>query len=122
MSEQRERILAAAWRLFEAGGLERVSMRAVAEELGVTAMALYRHFRDKEALVDALGAAALGEWERRLGAVRRRDPLRWLEAAALAYLDFALEAPRSFEAAFLLRHGTARRWPEDFRAGRSPGG
>jgi len=36
------------------------------------------------------------------------------------FLDFALEKPRLFELMFLQRREGARRFPEDFRQGRSP--
>ena len=39
-----------------------------------------------------------------------------------AYLDFALNEPRRYEAAFLLHSSKARRYPDDFLAGRSPAG
>jgi AcrR family transcriptional regulator len=42
-------------------GLDRVSMRAVADRLGVTPMALYHHVRDKEDLLDALLERLLAE-------------------------------------------------------------
>jgi hypothetical protein len=37
-----------------------------------------------------------------------------------AYLDFALNDPHRFDAAFLLPARGARRYPDDFTAGRSP--
>jgi hypothetical protein len=37
-----------------------------------------------------------------------------------AFLDFALNEPRRYEAAFLLKASAARRYPGDFVAGRSP--
>ncbi len=48
------RILTAAVSRADHGGLAGVSMRGLARELGVTPMALYWHFADKDALVDAM--------------------------------------------------------------------
>lgn len=59
-------------------------------------MAVYRHYANEEAPVDAL--------------------------VMDAYLDFALREPRRREAAFLIRAANARRFPDDFDAGRSPAG
>ncbi|MFC7620205.1 TetR/AcrR family transcriptional regulator [Microlunatus sp. GCM10028923] len=42
-------------------GLSAVSMRAVAAEVGFTTMALYRHLPSKEALLDGMVGALLGE-------------------------------------------------------------
>jgi AcrR family transcriptional regulator len=47
-------ILGAAMALADERGLEAVTMHAVAQRLGVTPMALYRHVDDKQALLDGL--------------------------------------------------------------------
>ena len=52
----RERILAAAAGLAQRDGLEALSMRRLAEELDVWPMSVYRYFRDKDELVDAVAA------------------------------------------------------------------
>ena len=49
-----QRIVEAAVRVADEGGLRQVSMRNVAAELGVEAMSLYHHLAGKEALLDAL--------------------------------------------------------------------
>ena len=53
-SDPRQRILSAASELLSAGGTEAVTTRAVAEAAGVQTPALYRFFKDKSALLDAL--------------------------------------------------------------------
>jgi AcrR family transcriptional regulator len=50
----RERVLRAAIAHADAGGLEALSMRTIAEELGVAPMALYRHIASKNDLVDGM--------------------------------------------------------------------
>lgn len=50
----RARITAVALALADAGGVESLSMRALAKELGVEAMSLYNHIRNKDDLLDAL--------------------------------------------------------------------
>lgn len=49
-----ERIVDAATAIADESGLDAASMRAVAERLGVTPMALYKHLDDRAALVDAM--------------------------------------------------------------------
>ncbi len=49
-----ERAVRAAVALADAGGLAAVSMRKVAGELGIEAMSLYHHLKDKEALLDGM--------------------------------------------------------------------
>lgn len=50
----RDRVTGAALALMDAEGLEAVTMRAVARELGVEAMSLYNHVHDKEDLMDGI--------------------------------------------------------------------
>lgn len=50
----RERVLDAAAALADEVGLEATSMRRVAEALGVTAMALYKHVANREELIDGM--------------------------------------------------------------------
>jgi len=50
----RERITDAALRLMDAEGLDAVSMRRIAREVGVEAMSLYNHVRDKDDLLNAV--------------------------------------------------------------------
>lgn len=54
MALSRDRIVEAAAQVADRTGLDGVSMRAVATELGVQAMSLYHHIAGKDALLDAL--------------------------------------------------------------------
>ncbi|HYR09954.1 MAG TPA: TetR/AcrR family transcriptional regulator, partial [Longimicrobium sp.] len=97
----KSRIVAAARALYFERGPEAVTMRAVAERVGVTATALYRHFADKEALLKEV----VGEGSRLLGshlfrALEAPTPLERMRATALAYLDFALAQPQAYRALF----------------------
>lgn len=121
MGSAREKILDAADRLFRTSGLEAVTTRRVADRVGVTAMALYRHFRDKEALIEALVAHGFGLWEERLAAaVSVSDEQRPLERALLAYRDFALEEPHYFQLMFLTVRGGVPNARESLRQTDSP--
>lgn len=59
--ERRDQIVSAALELFEAGGPEALTMRALADRVGIRAASLYRHFADKEAVEVALIAAAFAD-------------------------------------------------------------
>jgi AcrR family transcriptional regulator len=50
----RERVLDTALRLADQGGIDRLSMRNLAGELGVGAMALYYHFANKDEVLDGI--------------------------------------------------------------------
>lgn len=59
----REQVAQAALELADADGLEALSMRALADRLGVGTMTLYGYFRNKGELLDAVVDAAVGEGE-----------------------------------------------------------
>ncbi|GAB4110046.1 MAG: TetR/AcrR family transcriptional regulator [Roseiflexaceae bacterium] len=62
-SEMRQRILAEATRLFVARGFHGISMREIAEAVGVSKAGLYYHFRDKEELFLAILQACVDQLE-----------------------------------------------------------
>jgi AcrR family transcriptional regulator len=51
---RRERVLQTAMGRADHGGLEALTMRSLADELGVAPMALYRHIANKDDLIDAM--------------------------------------------------------------------
>jgi AcrR family transcriptional regulator len=116
----KERILAIAISELEARGLAGLSLRAVGQKAGITPMAVYRHFADKGALLEAVGVHALDLWQRRAQAVGGMPLLAGFAAIATAFVDFALDEPALFDAAFVLKTRAERIYPEDFEAGRSP--
>ena len=78
MSRRQQEIIDAAMAIADEGGLDAVSMRTVAEHVGVTPMALYRHFNSKLALLDSmverlvtslLPDRSAGTWDERLTAL-----------------------------------------------------
>ena len=59
----RDRVLAAAVALADAEGVDAVSMRGLAQHLGVVPMALYKHVANKDELLDGMIDAVVGEIE-----------------------------------------------------------
>ena len=57
----RDTVVTAALALADNEGLETLTIRRLATDLGVTPMALYWHFKDKERLLDGLSELVLGE-------------------------------------------------------------
>lgn len=116
-----DKILRAAHKLFDREGVDAVTMRRVAEDVGITPMAIYRHFPNRDALLKKLSDnsfnAVAHEWEENS---RSKDVIKRLMALATPYLDYALKHPHLFDHAFSVRRDDARVFPEDFRAGRSP--
>ncbi len=59
----RERVLQAALRRVDEGGIESLSMRKLALELGVQAMSLYNHVTNKDDILDGIVDIVVGEIE-----------------------------------------------------------
>ena len=59
----RRRVLRAAVALADRGGVAALSMRKLAQELGVEAMSLYHHVASKEAILDGIVDVVFGEIE-----------------------------------------------------------
>ncbi|WP_312877606.1 TetR family transcriptional regulator [Lentzea indica] len=57
----RERVLAAAVALVDSDGIQSLTMRRLAADLGVEAMSLYYHLPAKEALLDGVVETVLAE-------------------------------------------------------------
>jgi AcrR family transcriptional regulator len=94
----REELLEAAMRLFANRGIEGLSMRAIAEQVGVSAMTPYRYFEDKAALLRGLWQFSLTALHERLAsAVAAKTGGRARQRAFfLAYLDFWESNPNHF--------------------------
>lgn len=118
MQTTHDRLLNAARAIFAKEGLGGLSVRQVAAAAGLSPMAMYRHFADKDALLDALMRDGFAAWEKKVAKITARG-LRWFEQMGQAYLDFALTDPHRFDAAFLLPAREARKYPDDFVSGRS---
>ena len=120
-SRTAQRIANTARRLLDRGGAEAVTMRRVASAVGITAMAVYRHYPDRKGLLNAVADKGFEELAAHLATISFSGSFEErLSRMAEIYLDHALKNPRLFELMFLKpRHG-ARKYPRDFEAGASP--
>jgi AcrR family transcriptional regulator len=116
----RQRLFDAARNIFERDGLDALTIRAVGRQAGMSAMAIYRHFQDKDALINALMEDGLAAWEAIVDEIDSGDALLWLKQVVASYGEFALADPHRFDAAFLLPAPRARTFPTGFEEGRSP--
>jgi AcrR family transcriptional regulator len=116
-----ERIARYALRILEKEGPEAVSMRRVAGLARITPMAIYHHFADRETL---LRSVVEREFDQLLELIRNAPPQGSFEADMIhimdAYVDYALARPHIFDYVFSKPRPDARRFPDDFRARRSP--
>ncbi len=115
------RILAAARDLLERDGAAAVSMRPVAERVGITPMAIYRHYADRVSLLNAIADEGFRELAGRVQTLRLRGSVEQrLMQIADVFLDSALKFPHLYDLMFLAPREGARQYPKDFVAGRSP--
>lgn len=116
-----ERIAETALKLLETGGEDGVSMRRVATAVGITPMAIYHHFVDRRALLNFVVDREFTKYSESLQALPRRGTYEsQLLTCMDAYIDYAFAHPRIFDYVFAEPRPGARRFPEDFRARRSP--
>ncbi|WP_197028898.1 TetR/AcrR family transcriptional regulator [Blastococcus sp. URHD0036] len=103
-----ELVRAGAVLLERTGAEEAVTLRAVAREAGVSAPAVYGHFADLTALLDAVVAEGFDELRARiLAAVEPlADPVDRLVAGCRAYVEAGLVAPVRYRAMFGGRRGS----------------
>lgn len=106
----RSTLLAAAAASIERAGIEALSLRQLARDAGVSHAAPSRHFRDKQALLDALAedgfnrlAAALDEAAAG-DAATPADVRARFDALAHGYVSFALAQPTLLGLMFGLKH------------------
>jgi AcrR family transcriptional regulator len=106
-AESEQAMLDAARDILAERGLEGLSMRSVADRVGVTATAIYRYFPGKEALVSRVverGFQRFGEYLRDAGERHPHGSLERINALGEAYLRFALENQAYFRVLFSLDH------------------
>jgi AcrR family transcriptional regulator len=96
-------------------------MRRVAKAVGITAMAIYHHFPNREALLQTITDREFAKLADNFDAVQTRGtPESKLLHVMDNYVDYALAHPRIFDYVFSQYRSDARRFPEDFVARRSP--
>ena len=116
-----DRIARVALAILEQEGPEAVSMRRVASAVGITPMAIYHHFSDREALLNTVTDR---EFAKLLSHIQAHPLNGSLENRVIAvmegYVDYSFKQPRVFDYVFSRVRSDARKYPQDFRARRSP--
>ena len=109
----RDALIAAGIELAEIGGPDAVVLREVTRRTAVSPNAAYRHFTDRQGLLDAVSAVAQGmaadRMEQAIASVARTGDARLdarnrLRAVGAGYLAFAREKPGLFRTAFTVPH------------------
>jgi AcrR family transcriptional regulator len=100
----RQEILAAATRLLlETGDEEAVSIRAIAEAVGVTPPSIYLHFADKTELIWAVCEEQFRKLDQEMAAASAgvNDPLEALRRRGRAYVRFGLQNAEAYRVLFM---------------------
>ena len=113
----RDSIITTATTQLEAHG--DISMRTVGAALQISGAALYHHFANKQALLDAIGERAFATFEKRLRSIDAQHPEQIIHGILGGYRDYATHHPHLFELMFVTPHRAARKFPRDFAAHRS---
>ncbi|MEV6321967.1 TetR/AcrR family transcriptional regulator [Nocardia sp. NPDC051787] len=101
-AQLREEILrATAELLARTGHADAVSIRAVSKLVGVSAPSIYRHFADKDELIEAVVAQAFEDLSAALRAAidPNTSPMNRLRDQGMAYVRFALQHPEQYRLA-----------------------
>ena len=97
----RAALIDAGLELTRAGGPEALTIREATRRVGVSPNAAYRHFADREALLQVVATAIQHRMTVRMrNSVRRRGSTELLHAVGIGYIKFALDEPGWFAVAF----------------------
>ncbi|WP_187686202.1 TetR/AcrR family transcriptional regulator [Nocardia wallacei] len=87
--------------LARTGSADTVSIREVSKVVGVSAPSIYRHFADKDALIDAAVAQVFENLDAAVAAATdpARSPITRMRDQGMAYVRFALKHPGQYRVA-----------------------
>lgn len=102
MTDQSALVAAGVRVLAREGDTQRLSLRAVATEAGVTPPAVYRHFPDRRALIAEVVRACFARFATDLAAAGKdaTDPFDALRHRCRAYVAFGVAEPRLYRVLF----------------------
>lgn len=102
--EMRGLVLETAMRLFLKEGFERVTIRAIAQEIEYSPATIYLYFSDKSEILYALQALGFEKLIRQQQEVLSiKDPWKRLRRHGKVYVDFALKNPEYYDLMFIMR-------------------
>lgn len=102
----REEALAAAHALIAEAGYEKLSIRRVADQVGIAHRSLYNHFEDRDALLDAVATEGYEALAKKLAAAKTTDSF------VSAYTKFALKNPSLYALMTSRPHATMKEKPK----------
>ncbi|BCS32330.1 TetR family transcriptional regulator [Luteitalea sp. TBR-22] len=115
-AQVRQEILTAARAMFAEEGFEAVTMRKLAARIEYSPTAIYLHFKDKHAVLEAVCEETFGQLAERLAklAAKGLPPLEFLREGLRLYVQFGLQHPSDYTLTFTMRTGKDEASPEAF--------
>jgi AcrR family transcriptional regulator len=108
----RTRLCDVAEKLFAAHGPDGVTLREMAEPLGVSSMTPYRYFKDKDAILAAVRTRAFNRFAAAMESAGHGSKAQ----SGNAYIDFALANPAAYRMMFDVSQPTYADYPDLVKA------
>lgn len=99
----RQSLLSEATTTIAESGVENLSMRLLAQKVGVSRTAAYHHFKDKNDLLCAIAEQGFNSWQQHFSPLLSRPPKdlkQWFSQFAQVYIDFAREHAEQYDLMF----------------------
>ena len=102
----RQALLERAWVTIDDDGIDALSLRQLARDVGVSHGASARHFADRTALLDAIAVTGFTRMNDALATAATSETTfaGQLRAAGLAYIGFAVEHPAILDLMYKAKH------------------
>ncbi len=108
----RDRLCDVAEEKFAAHGADGVTLRELADALGVSPMTPYRYFKDKDAILAAVRARAFNRFSEAMEQSEARRLSKGAPFTGTIYADWALKNPAAYRLMFDTQQPTAMNYPE----------
>ena len=108
----RTRLCDVAEKLFAAHGPDGVTMREMADAVGVSSMTPYRYFKDKDAILAAVRTRAFNQFAAAMESARSESASHRKPKSGNAYVEFALAHPAAYRLMFDVSQPTFADYPE----------
>lgn len=108
----RDRLCDVAEEKFAAHGADGVTLRELADALGVSPMTPYRYFKDKDAILAAVRARAFNRFAEAMEAAETKRSVRKAAFTGVLYVDWAMDNPAAYRLMFDTQQPTASTYPD----------
>lgn len=99
--ETRSELVVAAHEIVKHQGYEALTIRKLAERVGLATMSVYSYFPDKQAILTAIAEDTFEMLAQRIANKRSDNPLEGLRVGLREYVAFGLENPNEYQTIFM---------------------